>query len=291
MTKSKPAAHGAALFTVICWGITMVASKQLLTVYSPIQIMVMRFILAIAALFLLRPKFLKLPWKHELGCAALGILGCTLYFLAENTVLQYTLAANVSILIAAAPIFTALLARFTIGGEPFHRNLMIGFFIAIAGVTLTVFNGAVVLHLNPLGDALSLVAAIFWSIYCVMLKFFVSRYDTILISRRTMFYGLLSSLPYLVWEGRAFPFSALVDWRMLISILFLGLLGSALCYIFWRDAVKSLGVVVTNNYLYGIPFVTLVAAAICLGEPISWMGVIGACLTVFGVFLSDRKPT
>ena len=290
MTKSTPAAHAAALFTVICWGITMVASKQLLTAYSPIQIMVMRFVLAIGALFLLRPKFLKLPWRQELGCAALGIFGCTLYFLAENSALQYTLAANVSILIAAAPIFTALLARFTIGGEPFHRNLIIGFFIAISGVALTVFNGAVVFHLNPLGDALSLVAAIFWSIYCVMLKFFVSRYDTVLISRKTMFYGLLSSLPYLLWEGRVFPFTPLAQWPMLVSILFLGLLGSALCYILWGNAVKRLGVVVTNNYLYGIPFVTLIAAALCLGEPISWMGVAGACLTVLGVFLADRKP-
>ena len=46
---------------------------------------------------------------------------------------------------------------------------------------------------------------------------------------------------------------------------------------------QKLGVVVTNNYVYVGPFVTLVMARIFLNEKISWMAVIGAVLIVGGV--------
>ena len=42
--------------------------------------------------------------------------------------------------------------------------------IAIAGVVLVVFNGTYVLKLNPLGDALSILAAFSWGVYSVLLK-------------------------------------------------------------------------------------------------------------------------
>ena len=49
--------------------------------------------------------------KEELGIFALSLSGITLYYYFENTALTYTLAANVSIILAAAPVFTAVLAQ------------------------------------------------------------------------------------------------------------------------------------------------------------------------------------
>lgn len=289
MTTSKHGAHAAALFVITCWGTTLVASKHLLTVYTPIQIIILRFLLAIIALVILRPRFQRLPWRDELRCAALGFFGCTLYFLAENTALTYTLAANVSIIVAAAPILTALLAHFTTRDEQLNRNLFIGFAIAFAGVALTVFNGTVVLQLNPWGDLLSLIAALCWAAYAIFLKDLLARYDDLLITRRTMVYGLVTSLPFLLWEGDPFPIKALADPALLVCLLFLGLVGSALCYVLWSGVSRQLGIVVTNNYIYGIPFVTMIAAALFLEEPVSLMGFIGAVLIILGVVVSDRR--
>jgi drug/metabolite transporter (DMT)-like permease len=50
-------------------------------------------------------------------------------------------------------------------------------------------------------------------------------------------------------------------------------------------------VVVTNNYLYASPFVTLLAGYLLLHEPISLMGVVGAVLITIGVFLAQRAET
>jgi len=60
MTKKMPAAlaHILAAFTALSWGSSFIASKILLQHYSPTQVMLMRFVLAYAALWLCCPKTL-----------------------------------------------------------------------------------------------------------------------------------------------------------------------------------------------------------------------------------------
>lgn len=114
---STTMAHVLAIFTIIIWGTTFIASKVLLEVYSPLQIMLMRFVIAYIVLFVLKPKVMKLSLKEEINCLLLGLFGCTIYFLMENYALTYTLASNVSIIIAAAPILTAILAHYCLPNE------------------------------------------------------------------------------------------------------------------------------------------------------------------------------
>ena len=52
-------------------------------------------------------RWLSSEWKFM----AAGLCGVTLYFLFQNIALSYTLAANVSVLISVAPLFTALVSR------------------------------------------------------------------------------------------------------------------------------------------------------------------------------------
>lgn len=158
-----------AAFTVVVWGSTFISSKVLLEFYTPAQIMLTRFILAYCALWLLRPKRLTLTLKQEGTFFLLGLLGCTAYFYTENTALSYTLASNVSIIVAAAPIFTAILAHFA-GEERFRVSTLAGFLVAFSGVILVVCNGTFVLKLNPRGDLLALAAAVCWAIYSVLLR-------------------------------------------------------------------------------------------------------------------------
>ena len=56
----------------------------------------------------------------------------------------------------------------------------------------------------------------------------------------------------------------------------------------WNIAFKRLGVVVTNNYLYASPFVTVVVGWLLLGEKISWMSILGAVLITLGVIFANK---
>lgn len=275
-----------ALFTVLVWGATFIASKQLLAFYTPARIMLMRFVLACAALWIIRPRPLRLTWKLELRFAALGVAGCSVYFLTENTALLHTTAANVSILVSAAPILTAVFAHFATD-EKLHRNTLLGFLTAFSGVVLVVFNGAFVLHVSPRGDILALLSACCWATYSVLLRNMPPELDPILVTRRTMFWGLITAVPMAI-PGGAFSLKPLLSPLPAFNLLFLGLIGSALCYVLWGRAFAALGVVATNNCLYMIPFVTIVLAGLLLKEPVSPAAVAGAGLITAGVVLAQR---
>jgi drug/metabolite transporter (DMT)-like permease len=251
--------------------------------------MLCRFVTAYFVLWIIRPKYDKTTVRDELLFALMGIFGCTLYFITENTALEYTLASNVSIIVASAPIITAILAHFFIKGEKLNKNIIIGFVVAFAGVILVVINGKFVLKLNPAGDALSLAAAVCWAIYSVILRTCVDRFDSVMLTRKLMFYGFVTALPIAVLQGERLPFEALKAPDMLLCVLFLGVIGSGICYVTWNKAIAKLGVVTTNNYIYINPFVTLVTAGIFLREPITLMGVFGALLIISGVVISSRK--
>lgn len=276
-----------AAFTVVVWGSTFISSKVLLEFYTPAQIMLTRFILAYCALWLLRPKRLVLTMKQEGVFFLLGLLGCTAYFYTENTALSYTLASNVSIIVAAAPIFTAILAHFA-GEERFRASTLAGFLVAFSGVILVVCNGTFVLKLNPKGDLLALAAAVCWAIYSVLLRRASRGLDSILVTRRTMFWGIVTALPLVAAEGVPYPTAPLLTASGIANFLFLGLVGSALCFVLWNKAFRILGVVTTNTFIYLMPFITILAARIFLDEPISPLALLGAVLITAGVVLSQR---
>ena len=285
--REKLTGYLFALFTIVVWGSTFISSKKLLTVYTPSQIMLTRFLLAYCALWLLQPRKLTLTRKQEAAFFLLGLSGCSIYFYTENTALTYTLASNVSIIVAAAPIFTAILAHFA-GEERFRRSTLWGFLVAFTGVVLVVCNGTFVLKLNPRGDFLALAAAACWAVYSVLLRRVSQGLDPILVTRRTLFWGAVTAIPLVLLEGAPYPTAPLLTPVVAGNFLFLGLIGSGLCYVLWNKAFHLLGVVATNNFIYLNPFVTIVVARIFLDEPISPLALLGAVLITVGVVVSQR---
>ena len=88
--------HLAALLTIFIWGTTFISTKILLKDFQPIEILLFRFLLGAAALFLVCPRRIKgTSPKQELTLAAAGLCGICLYYLLENIALTYTMASNV----------------------------------------------------------------------------------------------------------------------------------------------------------------------------------------------------
>ena len=177
MFKSKDLLyHSIAILTVIIWGTTFVSTKILInTGLSPVEILLYRFVLAYFCILTIAHRRL---WancvKDEFLLFLSGLCGGSLYFIAENTALGITLASNVSLLICTAPIITTILSHLFYK-ESLRKGLLYGSLVALFGVGLVVFNGSVLLKVNPLGDFLTLVAATMWAFYCLILKSFLSH--------------------------------------------------------------------------------------------------------------------
>lgn len=290
LASSKYWYHTIAIFTIIVWGTTFVSTKVLISYgLSPVEILLYRFLLAYIGIwfFCTRRLFAK-NVKDELLCVAAGMGGGSLYFVFENTALGITLASNVSLIICTSPIFTAFLAYLIYRNEKLKSNLLIGSLIAITGVALVVFNGSFILQLNPLGDILTILSALSWAFYGVILKRLNKDYSISFITRKVFFYGLVTLLPFIVFGyGEVHP-QLLADPVILSNILFLGLIASLLCFIAWNTAVKELGVVQTSSYIYFVPLVTLLTSAIVIDEHITMIALVGALFILFGVYVAER---
>jgi len=294
--SKKTVGHLFALFTIVVWGSCYVLTKNMLNAgFTAIQITPIRMALAYLALLVMRPKFLRLPLRDELMFVLIGIAGGSFYFFLQNTALTRTYAANVSIIVSLSPIFTVMLAQlFSRRNEKLGKFVYIGSLVAIAGVVLVVLNGSLNFHLSPVGDLLALAAALAWAVYSILIKKYTEQYDNFIVTRRVMLWAFLTGVPLmLLTDGMPNLIPLFTEPKVLLSWLFLGILGNAVCFAIWNIAFQRLGVVVTNNYLYASPFVTLVVGWLLLKEPISVMGIVGAVLITLGVFLAqrDKQPS
>ena len=278
----------AAVVTI--WGVTFVSTKVLLQHgLGPMDIMFYRFVIAYGCILAISHKRLWADnWKDEFMLMLSGLTGGTLYFIAENNALGISQASNVALLVCTTPIFTALLAHWVFK-DPLRKNMMIGSLIALLGVGLVVFSGSVILQINPLGDFLSIMAALLWAVYCLIIKPLGNRYSTAFITRKIFIYSILSALVYFIFDPLNMDIKILTHPVVVMNLLFLGIVASMLCFIAWNAAVKVLGPSRTANYIYVQPMSTLILSSIILSEVITLTSLIGAACIIGGVYLAEKE--
>lgn len=291
MKSERFSGHMAAFITILIWGTTFISTKVLLGVLTPIEILMIRFIIGYFALWCVRPRTWQVrEKKQEWYFAAAGLCGITLYYLLENIALTYTLASNVGVIISIAPFFTAIFAWLFLHDRRPGFRFFLGFFLAMAGIVLLSFGKDADLQVNPVGDFLGIGAAVIWAAYSILTKKISGfGYNTILTTRRIFFYGLIFMLPISCVMGFRVNLSKLAEGSVLLNLLFLGFGASALCFVTWNTAVKQLGSVKTSAYIYMVPVITAITSALILHEKITPTAVCGIVLTLAGLFLSEHK--
>lgn len=286
-------AHTLAIITVCIWGVTFVNTRYAVdSGLHPTELFVLRFAIAYLCiwLFTIVAKKRRSLWtdsfKDELIFILLGITGGSAYFTMENFAVKYTLVDNVSFIVCTAPLITIILARLFTKGVKFSPRLMTGSIVALLGVAVVIFNGHFVLQINPKGDILALLAAVFWAIYSLVIKKVSNgRYDAVFITRKVFAYGILTALPIFFFD----PWH--VTWEMLAkpavygNIIYLGVVASFTCFVTWSWVIKTIGALKTSNYVYLNPCTTVLASAIALNEPMTILAIVGSALILSGVFL------
>lgn len=283
--------HLTAIVVVGIWGMTFISTRVLIeSGLTPQEIFLLRFLIAYVGIWFISPRTLLCrTWQDEGWMLLAGVTGGSLYFLTENTALGVTLTTNVAFIVCSTPLLTLLLARLFYRSERATKRLVGGSLLALLGVGLVIFNGNFVLKLSPLGDVLSLMAALCWAFYSLIMRQVAERYSTVFITRKVFFYGLLTILPAFVVRPWQFPLEAFARPVVWMNLLFLSVLASLGCFVVWNFILKRLGTVRASNYLYLNPIFTSVGALIFLGEPLTPVALLGAACVLFGVYLAGKK--
>ena len=291
MEKKKLISLFFIILTIIVWGTTYLATQVLLKSFTPVEILVYRFSLALLILYLICPKILKWQgWKFELFCLLAAISGVSVYQYLENVALVHTSASNVSIITSIAVFFTAIFSKIFLKNEKINIFFYIGFVISMMGISLLTLNGVKNLELNPLGDFIALLNAILWGAYSVFVKKTEEKKcNTLLVTRRIMLYGVILLIPMFLISKETLHLDAFKDPINVIWIIYLGVLASAICFYTWNYAVENLGSVKTSISIYAFPLVTLIVGVLWFEEKLTFMGAIGLVLTLLGLYFSNKK--
>jgi drug/metabolite transporter (DMT)-like permease len=294
-TQNKVVVYLEALFSVVIWGGTFIATKFALREASPATIVWLRFgmgVLILGAAVALRKQF-ALPKREEWGYFALvGFLGVTFHQWLQATGLITAQATTTAWIVATIPIFTALLGWFFLKEKlGFLRIAGIG--LATAGVLLIVSKGnlssLVAGKFGTSGDFLILISAVNWAVFSVLSRRGLAAHPAARMMFYVMLLGWLFACIWLFGFGPGWseiPDITATGW---ISILILGIFGSGLAYIAWYDALQALPASQLGVFIYIEPLVTMVIAASLLAEAVTVASVIGGAVTILGVYLVNRQ--
>lgn len=296
MKTNKFTGHLAALFTIIVWGTTVISSTKLLTGgLSPAEVVICRFFLAFILLNIIYPPRLKFESiKREMLYAVAGLLGVTLYFFLEIVALQYTKAANVSVIFATSPFFCGIFSLFSKKAEKPKLNFFVGFVLAITGIILVTFEDGFTFDLNVTGALFAIGSALSWGLYSLLSKA-VGTYghNVIQTTRRIFMYGLIFMIPTLfIFDVDVNHIKLLSQPEMLFNLLYLALCASGICFLTWSKATNTLGPVKATTYIYGTPLVTIIFSYFFLrSQEMTVQLFIGATLIIAGLVISVTKST
>ena len=285
-----------ALWAIIFWGLSFIATKVALREINPFTLLTLRFGMGGLLLLLFQlqkdkcfiKKFYSKDWFSIIFLALVGVSAHTLL---QAYGLLYTTAINTGWLIAIMPICIAIAARFYLG-EPITLRKVGGIILGFLGVSLIISKGMFSLSLfrlgSTFGDFLILISALTWTAFTVGGRGFLSRFSPLAAITPIIILGSFITFLFTLWKwewNHLFQLS-LAAW---VSLIFLGIFCSGLAYLFWYAALEKKDSSLVGVYLYLEPFVTLVGAYFFLNEEIRWMTLAGGGLILLGVYLATRK--
>lgn len=222
--------------------------------------------------------------RDRIDLVWLGLVGhCGYQFFFVGGV-ALSAASNAALIVGATPtvlaVVSALLGRERISG--FH---WVGAAMAATGIGLVVgpnvsFGGA-----TWKGDAMVIASVACWVTFTLGSARLIARHSPLYVTGMTMVYG---GIPYVLF---AMPQIINVRWLEVPPLSIALLIGSSLlalnlAYVIWYAGVQRLGPARTSIYSNGVPIVAMLVAWAWLGEPLTFMKILGAAAVLSGVLVT-----
>jgi drug/metabolite transporter (DMT)-like permease len=100
--------------------------------------------------------------------------------------------------------------------------------------------------------------------------------------------GTILLFPFFLWE---YDHSPTIHWNaeLIISILYLGIGASAVCFFIWNVSISILGAGRTALFGNLIPLFSSLEAVIILNERFTWIHVISMIIVFSGLLLANLR--
>jgi drug/metabolite transporter (DMT)-like permease len=287
-------AYLGALFAVVVWGASFIATKLAVREAGPLSVICIRFGIGVLVLFAAvarRGGFYVPPPIDLLKFLAIGVLGITVHQGLQVTGLRTAQASTTAWIITATPLTMTLVGWAVLKERP-HWRQGAGIALGAAGVLLVVSHGdwraLAAGSIGSVGDLLVSLSTLTWALFSVYSRQALQRHAAATMMLYVMAGGwLAAALPWAAFGGLSdVARLTATGWAALV---FLGVFCSGLAYVYWYDALRILPAARVGVLLYLEPLVTMGVAAAMLGEVISRASIIGGLVILAGVRVASVR--
>jgi drug/metabolite transporter (DMT)-like permease len=275
----------------VFFGMTFAVTKFALRGFQPLQLSLVRFVLAGGILLLLwrlRPQREKVTRADLKRLALLGFVSLTVYFSFETLGIARTGAGVASILIASVPVFVSVLGAVFLK----ERNAPLqwaGVLLSFAGVVALVLLGGDSGQSTLTGNLLVLGAALAAAVYQLLARRILAEQRSALyVTAFQNLFGAVFMAPLALiealWVGVRRP-----TLEAGLGLGYLVVFSSVLAYLLLNYGLRFVPAGRASTFVNLVPIVAVIGAYVLLGERFNLGQGLAALVVVAGVWLANRR--
>ncbi|MCW6683021.1 DMT family transporter [Aerococcaceae bacterium NML160702] len=161
-----------ALGCEILYGLSYVFTKQATEIASPLALLGWRFLIAIIAMSVgIRVGLVRVSLKGKSikSLCLIALFSPCIYFIGETVGISNTTASESGVILACIPVSSLLASTVILNEKPSKRQI-VGIFITLIGVLVTVFSLETTSSLNVLGYVFLVASVVSYALYSVLVE-------------------------------------------------------------------------------------------------------------------------
>jgi drug/metabolite transporter (DMT)-like permease len=275
------------------WGGTFVAGKIVVASLTPLMGSFARYVVACIALLVAAvvlegglPRLTARQWLATFVLGLFGVFAYNLFFMGALTRLP---ASRAALIIALNPAITIAMSAVVLGERLSARRW--------AGVALALFGVAVVVSRGDFGSFASggigagelymFAAVTSWAVYTIFGRKVLGGLSPLAATNYAALWGTV-----LLGVVAAPHFDTLhpsqFDLGLILPLLYLGVLGTALAFVWYYMSVKKVGASSTSIFNNLVPVFGVAISVLVLGEALLPSMLIGGAIAIAGVMMVSR---
>jgi drug/metabolite transporter (DMT)-like permease len=275
----------------VCWSGVFPATHILLESMGVFTTVFLRFWwAAVILMVLLRFRESRMPRlspRESLLVVGLGLLGITFYNSLFTAGLGLVEASRAALIVPVNPAFTALFA-WLLFRERLSGARTAGVALSVAGALWILCRGDprafAALELGT-GELLLVLCIFVWSAYTLIGRVALASIPPLALTAYVMVVGSLGVLVPAMLEDDTLARVTAQGW---VAMSYLVVFGTVIPFLWYYEGVKALGAARAAQFINLVPPLAVAESVLLLGEPLTPALLVGICLVVAGLYLTNK---